>query len=280
MIDGFFAADYHVHSLRSHDGGASIAEMCRRAYEIGVAEIGFSEHKDFDPDDPVLEFFDYDAYMADIEACREEYGRILKIRAGVEIDYQSWFEDKITDFLDRHPFDFVIGSVHCVQRMTVMSPEYNRNRDRRTAYTDYFKAVRESVCSGLFDVLGHLEYANKAGIRIWGPYDATAFKDELEDIFDCMAARSIALELNSAGIRHGLRMTYPSRRTLDLYTAHGYDLISLGSDAHAPDEVTSSYTDLVRTALAAGLTQVCVWENRKRTLEALRPSPRLSVCNA
>src|SRR5258708_31654311 len=112
MINGLFAIDYQVHSLRSHDGQASIREQCLRAVEIGREEIGFSEQKDFDPQDPAVDFFDYALYLAEIERAREEFGISLTIRMGVEVDYQKWFEDEIRDFLATHTFDFVIGSVH------------------------------------------------------------------------------------------------------------------------------------------------------------------------
>ena len=99
MIDGYYAIDYQTHSFRSHDGLASLADQCRRAVAIGLDEIGFSEHKDFDPDDPLSSYFDYDRYRAEIEAARTEYGARLKIRAGVEIDYQKKYEAEIADFL-------------------------------------------------------------------------------------------------------------------------------------------------------------------------------------
>jgi histidinol-phosphatase (PHP family) len=83
MIEGFYAIDYQVHSFRSHDGRATIAEQCARAVAIGLDEIGFSEHKDFDPADPAVDYFDYDAYMTEIEAARQEFGDHLHIRAVV-----------------------------------------------------------------------------------------------------------------------------------------------------------------------------------------------------
>src|SRR5438067_11014394 len=116
MIDDLYAIDIQVHSFCSHDGMASIQAQCERAVEIGLDEIGFSEHKDFDPDDPVVDYFDYDAYMREIDQAHSRFHGVLAIRAGVEIDYQRWFEDRIGDYLAAHPFDFVIGSVHYVDR--------------------------------------------------------------------------------------------------------------------------------------------------------------------
>ncbi len=270
MIDGNYAIDYQVHSVRSHDGKASILDQCERAVNIGLDEVGFSEHKDFDPADPVVDFFDYEAYMREIEAARQRYGDSLTIRAGVEIDYQDWFEDRIDDYLKAHSFDFVIGSVHYVDRHMIMTPEYNQSRTAETAYGDYFHAVRQSVDSGLFDIVGHLEYANRRGIAAWGQYDPGPYREQLDALFDAMIERGVVFELNTAGLHQNLGVTYPSSTTLSYYTQCGGSLLSIGSDAHHPDQLGHAYGNAARMALAAGLTKVCTWENRKPRLVPLR----------
>jgi len=272
LIDGFYAIDYQVHSFRSHDGKASIADQCARAVALGLDELGFSEHKDFDPADPGVAYFDYDAYRAEIAAARQEWGDRLKIRAGVEIDYQVWFEDKIANYLDAHPFDFVIGSVHYVDSLMLMTPDYNRGRTGRTAYADYFRAVRDSVASGLFDILGHLEYANRRGIAAWGAYDPRAYRDELDALFDLMLRKDLPLEINTAGLHQGLGVPYPTAETVALYAARGGRLLSIGSDAHHPDQLGHAYSEAVSIARASGLTRVCIWENRQRAEVPLRPA--------
>jgi histidinol-phosphatase (PHP family) len=270
MIEGFYAIDYQVHSFRSHDGKASILDQCARAIAIGLDEIGFSEHKDFDPADPVVDYFDYDAYMKEIAVARRMYGHRLKIRAGVEVDYQPWLEDKISHYLDAHPFDFVIGSVHYVNRVMVMTEEYNRTRNARMAYTDYFHAVRDSVICGLFDILGHLEYANKRGIPAWGSYSTRAHVVDLDNIFDRMIDEEVTLEINTAGLHHGLEMTYPAEESVALYAQRGGTRLSIGSDAHHPDQLGHAYTTAARIALANGLTHVCTWENRQAKMVPLK----------
>ena len=269
MIGGYYAVDYQVHSLRSHDGKVPIMDMCKRAVAIGLDEIGFSEHKDFDPNDQVVDFFDYDLYMQEISAARLYWGDQLKIRAGVEIDYQSWFEDKIGTYLDAHEFDFVLGSVHYVDRAKVMSEEYNRTRDAQTAYADYFRAVRDSVTSGLFDVLAHLEYANRLGIAAWGRYEMRAYQTELTAIFDRMVDERLALEINTAGIFHGIGATYPCADSVALFANRGGERISIGSDAHHPDQLGGNYIMAVNAALAAGVDTIITWEKRKAISVAL-----------
>ena len=63
--------DYHVHSNHSCDGKSSIPEMCQKAVELRIEEIGFSEHMDFEPKDWGYGFFNYERYSSEIEAAEE-----------------------------------------------------------------------------------------------------------------------------------------------------------------------------------------------------------------
>ena len=265
MIDGYYIVDCQVHSIRSHDGKASIDEMCRSAVAHGVDEIGFTEHKDFDPADPVVDYFDYELYMHDIALARMTWGDKLTIKAGVEIDYQVWFEDKISTYLEHHPFDFVMGSVHYVNRIKIMTPEYNRSRIARTAYHDYFHAVRDSVLSGLFDVVGHLEYANRLGIAAWGQYHSSEHIRELSTLFDHMIEEGVTLEINTAGLFHGTGNTYPSQDTVQLYASRGGESVIIGSDAHVPEQVGYRALDALDIAQRAGIKKIATFSRRQKT---------------
>jgi histidinol-phosphatase (PHP family) len=269
MIGPFFALDYQVHSYCSHDGRADIRDQCRRAVEIGLDEIGFSEHKDFDPADSSINHFDYDDYRAQIEAAREEFNGKLIIRMGVEVDYQRWFEESIADFLAAHEFDFVIGSVHYVDQAMLMTEPYMRGRTCDEAYEVYFEALIDSVSSGLIDILGHMEYANKRGIRVCGGCDRARFGEQVERLFAEMVDENVALEINTAGLRHGVGCTYPCAYHIRKFTKRGGRLLTIGSDAHHPDDLAADYALAAGLALGSGLSDVAVYEMRKPRLRPL-----------
>ncbi|MCL5283701.1 MAG: histidinol-phosphatase HisJ family protein [Armatimonadetes bacterium] len=268
-ISSYYATDYQVHSFRSHDGKATIADQCRRADEIGLKEIGFSEHKDFDPFDPVVDHFNYERYMAEIQLARKEFEGKLIIRAGVEVDYQVWFEEKIAEYLNDYPFDFVIGSVHYVCRQMLMTPRYLKTRTQETAYRDYYREVLYSVQSGLIDIVGHLEYANRRGVPQFGRFDPSPYEEDLRQLFNEMIQRNVALEINSAGIRQGVEMTYPCERTVAIYAACGGKQVTFGSDAHHPDDLAKDIRRAFELAQKYGLQQVTLFENRRRSTRRL-----------
>jgi histidinol-phosphatase (PHP family) len=271
MIDRYFAIDYQVHSFRSHDGLSSIRDQCLQAVRIGLDEIGFSEHKDFDPADPVVDHFDYAQYEDEIAAAREEFSGQLAIRMGVEIDYQKWFEETIGEFLAEHAFDFVIGSVHYVDRKMLMTSEYLEGRTKERAYSDYYLAVMDSVRSGLIDIVGHLEYANRRGVPSFGPFDRRPYREVIEALFDEMIARGVALEINTAGLRQGTGNLYPCEKHVRLYGERGGRLLTIGSDSHRPEDLAADYVFAAETAVRCGFEDIHMWSRRVPTGRALCP---------
>jgi histidinol-phosphatase (PHP family) len=82
----------------------------------------------------------------------------------VEISFESHREDEIRAYLARHPYDFVIGSVHVMRG----SPYAGRSvagwvagKSIDEIVAPYFAEVEAAVRSGLFDTLGHLDYVKK-----------------------------------------------------------------------------------------------------------------------
>lgn len=273
MIGPFFTADYQVHTDLSHDGRCTLRDQCARAERLGLDEICFTEHKDFDPADPVVNHFDYHRYADAIEAARHEFGDRLRIVMGVEIDYQRWFEDEVRAYLDRHAFDFVLGSVHYVDRVMLMTPEYLRGRSAQQAYEAYYREVLASVKSGLIDAVGHLEYATRRGVAAFGPFDPTPFRGIVEELFGEMIERGIALEVNSAGLRQGAGQTYPCSQHVRLYATMGGRLVTIGSDSHHPDELAHAYHQIASLVHEAGLDTYTTWRRRRPFPMTLRQAP-------
>ena len=80
--------DYHMHSIHSADGHDTVDAMCRAAIDRGLAEVGFTEHLDFDRDDPDYGFLDYEAYADAVAEARAAHQGRLTIRMGLEFDFR------------------------------------------------------------------------------------------------------------------------------------------------------------------------------------------------
>ena len=79
-----------------------------------------------------------------------------------------------------------------------------------------------------------------------------------------MIARGIPLEINTAGLHH-VGLTYPTAESVEIYTAEGGRLLSIGSDGHEPAKLGYQYATAAEIALSKGLTHLCTWENRQKT---------------
>ncbi|UCC33729.1 MAG: histidinol-phosphatase HisJ family protein [Candidatus Bathyarchaeota archaeon] len=231
-------ADYHVHSNHSCDGKDTILEMCQRAAELGIAEIGFSEHMDFEPEDPGFGFFDYEGYAAEIGDIQEFFKKKLIVRKGIEIDYQQAFEDDIREWLKDKEFDFIIGSVHYVNH-ELIDHELLKDRDLERIYRTYFREVALSIESRLFDVIGHLDVVRKfidVGIAEFRRFD---YVQSIGIALDMIVEKRAYLEINSKPLllkETSIRML-PSEEAFRDFIGKGGRLISIGSDAHSIEEI-------------------------------------------
>ena len=76
--------DYHMHTHFSGDSEASPREHIEQAISVGLDEICFTDHRDFDY--PIDTFdLDTDAYFMELSALKNEYVDRITIKIGVEV---------------------------------------------------------------------------------------------------------------------------------------------------------------------------------------------------
>jgi len=256
-------ADYHMHTPLCRHALGEPVEYARRAAEIGLTEIGFSDHSPMARDD----FDDWrmldrqlDEYVAKVRVARESFPQ-LTIRLGLEVDYLPGQEDWIRQLATRQPWDYFIGSVHYISdSWDIDNPaklaEWKK-RDPFAVWSAYFERLTQAAGSGLFQIIGHADLPKKFGIR------PTQDCGPLYEKFVAVAAvAGCAVELNTAGLRKDCREIYPCAQLLEL--ARGRNVpITFGSDAHAPGEVGLDFAQAVALARSAGYTEVRRFNRRQ-----------------
>ncbi len=83
-----------------------------------------------------------------------------------------------------------------------------------------------------------------------------------------IAAADVAVEISTAGLRKPVGEMYPAHELLELLVAAGKP-VSLSSDAHEPESIGQGYDRALELMRAAGVRQVCVFDQRVRRLEPL-----------
>jgi histidinol-phosphatase (PHP family) len=229
-------ADLHVHSTCSIDGKSTFDEHCEAARAIGLGALCFTDHWDFDAQDPGYGRFNYDEYTELVEAARAKYAGTLTVFKGVEIDYQQRFEDEIRAALDGKRFDHVLGAVHYVDGR-VLSARLLEERELEAVYASYLGEVSASAQSRLFGAIAHFDYVSKYA----GPNKVLWRSESLrrrlhETLFEVIKSGA-ALEINTHGLVRAPRNFYPAVELLQPYRELGGKRVTVGSDAHEAYEV-------------------------------------------
>lgn len=244
-----------------------MANVCRTAVARGVKEIAFTEHMDFIPEEPNTGYFQYDAYMAEIERCRKSFRGDLTILAAIEIDYCPDFEDEIAAWLRGKELDFVVGSVHYLRgRGNISEPRaghFFEGKSVEEAYGVYFDLVLQSARFGLWDSLGHLDLIRRYGVKRYGQSDLEPLGGAIDRILATLIERGMALEINTSGMRQAPKETYPCPSILRRYRELGGTRLTIGSDSHAAQQVGSGIPEALRLAEEIGFAHVERYRERR-----------------
>ncbi|HWQ10960.1 MAG TPA: histidinol-phosphatase HisJ family protein [Holophaga sp.] len=255
--------DYHMHSRFSSDGKASQADMCEAALACGLREVCFTEHVDWLPWDESRDYFDPEAYVPAAQACSAAYAGRLVVRMGLEISEPHLVSQRVQDLLAAWPFDFVLGSAHWIDRSGIYLSRLYPIHPAEHVEREYFRRVLELAEAGEFDCLAHLDLVRRYRPPELGPLDALAHAGIIRRILEVVVARDKAIEINTSPLRRGLDATCPDATVLRWYRELGGEKVTIGSDAHSPEQVGTGF-DVAREMLrAAGFSRIVRYERRR-----------------
>lgn len=254
-----YITDYHIHTHFS-DGKAAPEDFIAAAIEKGLSELGFSEHLTLTDE--------REKWSIDINRLPEYTGKIrdlsrkngiIAIRTGIEADFLPGKEQEILYYLEKFPFDYVIGSVHYLGDHTVdLGREFYEGRDINKIFEDYFDTVGMAAATGLFDIIAHPDL-----VRIFGHQ----YSGDPEPIYRKLAGtlkrHDVAFEINTNGMNKPLKNFYPDPGYLHIFAEEGVP-ICINSDAHMPERVAQHFNEAYRLAAAAGFTEKAIFRNRER----------------
>lgn len=254
--------DYHMHTpLCKHAVGEPEA-YARRAVELGIEEIGFSDHSPmpvtYDPDWR-MSSGEYPTYIDMVRRCQKAFPQ-LSIKLGLEADYHPGTEGFVKGVIAAHPFDYVIGSVHYLGDWAFDNPDHSGRFDREDLhriYAQYYDLIVKLADTRMYDILGHPDVIKKFGHRPAQDYEPLERR-----ALEAVAKAGMALDVNTSGLGRPAKEIYPSLRILKAARSMGID-ITFGSDAHDPKRVGDCFSDAVAAAKAAGYTQFRRYTQRR-----------------
>ncbi len=261
--------DYHVHMAETGDLDVDyLRTYIAKAKEEGIEELGISEHAYFfEETRPILSnpwvenrrTLTFDTYQKMFDEAKEAH---LPIKMGIEMDYMPGKEKEMKAFIDSHPFDYVIGSVHWIDEwgidLATFREEYEK-RDLKKVYEQYFDRVVTLGESGLFDFMGHIDVIKVFGYR---PDDREFLRQQYKRAAKALASTNTCIEISTAGLRKPVGEMYPDPELLKICKEEGIGIV-LCSDAHKPDHLGHRYSEAIELARSAGYDEVHVFTNRQ-----------------
>ena len=160
--------------------------------------------------------------------------------------------------------DFCIGSIHTLsEKMDGRDLYFLTPRDKaetQACLADYLGQVKKLAEWGRFQVLGHLtlplRYLNEnRGMHV--TFDG--FEPEMEEIFRIIIPKGIGIELNTNRGNTPL----PDGKWLRMYRGLGGEIVTLGTDAHAPEAVGCAVREGQALLRESGFRRFCTFRGGK-----------------
>ena len=272
--------DYHVH-LRPDEPGttferymtAANAERYRAvAAERGIAELGVSEH--VYRFTQALDVWRHELWVESAHDDLDAYCGFVReqtdLRLGIEADFIPGREERMAELLDGRDWDYVVGSIHFVGDGALDYAKYDvwtRADSPDKVWRTYFEWLGELAMTGMYDVLAHPDL-----VKYWGraerPWPDRDLRYYYEIAMEGIAESGIAVEVSTAGLRKPVGELYPARAFLEMVVDAG-NPIALSSDAHTPDQIGAGYDEALAVLDEVGVTELCVFEGRRRRLEPI-----------
>ena len=268
-------ADFHLHSSFSGDSDTPMEKMILHGIDLGLEQMCFTEHNDFDypvDDSHPAGFWEVnpDAYLYDLLKLREKYADKITLLFGVELGLQPHLSKRNAAFAKAHDYDFIIGSSHLCNGKDPYYASFYEGRTQEDAYREYFESILENLKAfSNFDVYGHLDYVVR-----YGPQKDEGYSYELyREIFDKIITKLIdmekGIEVNTGGLAKGMRDVHPCSGILKRYRELGGEIVTVGSDAHVPEQIAHAFDRAGEILKDCGFRYYAVYEKRQPVFHKL-----------
>ena len=225
--------DSHTHSRFSSDSRAEPREMMEAALAKGLMGLCVTDHFDCD---------EIPAFCT-LENLRGAKAALELLR-GVELAQGVMCPNEAREALALTNYDYVLGSVHAGRwREDYYWLDYrNPPHPMETLLREYFENCLAVARWDKPDAIAHLGFLKRYAVRDGVTLDYTPYNDLIEEILRTLIATGKALEVNTSGFRYGLPEWIPGIEIWRRYRAMGGELVTIGSDAHRPEDLPISST--------------------------------------
>jgi histidinol-phosphatase (PHP family) len=272
--------DYHTHPMRTKEDlpvsehlghfEASMQRYAARAVELGLSELGFSEHIYRLSLEPGVvpwkigksPLGDIESYVAAVERVRAQQAQAraagkpaVAIRLAMEVDIVPATVSLLETALPRFPFDYFLGSVHEV-------PDVDKDAPAEERYRGFYAATRWAAQSGLFHSIAHPDRIHRKNAAL---VELAFLEDEMERTAEVLASHHVSVEMSGSGIRGKYAGIDPHTSFIRICRRSGVT-VTLGSDAHQLEVLGEGLPELRDVLWEAGFREIATFEGGRRTM--------------
>ena len=291
--------DMHMHSSFSTDSDTPMQSMVENAMKRGLFGICFTEHMDLDypaqyfPEAPQAFAADPEEVCAEVIRLRallpngsgepsgsENRSGSFWIGFGLEFGMQPHLAGRFHEIATRCLPDFITASQHLVRTLDPFFPETWEDTDPADLIESYYREMQSNLKSMQdWDTLSHMDYIIRyipnRGDTV---YDSMSRHQEvIDEILRYVISCGKCLEVNTAGCRYGLGQPNPSPAILRRYRELGGENITIGSDAHKPEQIAFAFDQTPALLRSLGFDSYCIFHRRnmQRIPLSIAPSAEL-----
>lgn len=259
--------DSHTHSDTSWDAEHSITFLCETAVKKGILGFAITDHCEINE----YQSRDIGARIQqghfEMLKARAAFGKSLMLCYGIELGQMTCDLDLTRQVLNKKPYDFVLGSLHCIRGSEDFYYMDFQDADPYALLEEYYGELYEIAKLNLFDSLAHITYPIRYmnGKHHLG-VDLSRMDDRIDQILRTLAQNGKALEINTSGLRGPLGEASPPLKYVKRFRELGGEFVTLGSDAHSAEELGEGIPEAMEMASQAGFSYFTFYKKRQPRL--------------
>ena len=253
--------DYHIHTRLCNHARGSMEAYIKKGIQEGLKEICFLDHLTIQDEGKGLSMLPSEVplYFQALQYFKNSYNGLIDIKAGLEVDFNPVHAQLFEDIINTYAFDLITGSLHFPGGIDIVSRSSawsKGQQDNDYIYSLYFKHLEEMLGYDYFDVIGHIDLIKKFGKKPLKLYDK-----EINKILSIIKKKCLVVEVNTSGYNHPAGEAYPCSKLLKKCNRAGIG-ITLGSDAHKPEQVGQYFDRALSMLISAGYTEITTFTKR------------------
>ena len=259
--------DQHIHCLCSPDSRAPMRDMAEAARDHGMALVCFTDHVEMDDSRTGQPHPDWAVQWPKIRDAHAHFDPPagIEVRMGVELAAPNHDPALAAEICQAAEWDFILGSLHNLRGaedfyyMTYVSEAQCEELNRA-----YLAELLEIAGMDCFDVMAHVGYTTRYMSRAGFTEEIRPgkYREELTALFRALIHAGKGIEVNASGLRQ-MGSPYPNAEVLALYRELGGEIVSVGSDAHRPEDAGIGIREAMELLSALGFRYAAEYKKRK-----------------